>query len=87
MWEANKKNKTFFPHAAEVVDIETGAVHYIKSGSKIAFIEGTITDRSTQKTYNEATEEREVPSDGETVSDRTRGKKSRKRIKSPRLQM
>ena len=56
MWEANKRNGTFHPHAMEVVDLETGAVQYITSGSKIKFVEGTITDIRTQEAYNEATE-------------------------------
>ena len=55
MWEANKRNGTTHPHAMEVVDIKTGAVRYITSGSKIAFIEGEITDIRTQKAYNKAT--------------------------------
>lgn len=57
MWEANKKNSTFYPHAIEVVDVETGAVHFIKSGSRIAFIEGNISARSTQEIYNAQTKE------------------------------
>lgn len=55
MWEANKRNGTEHSHAMEVVDIKTGAVRYITSGSKIAFIEGEITDIRTQKAYNKAT--------------------------------
>lgn len=55
MWEQNKQNDTYYPHAVEVVDLETGQVRFIKSGSKIAFIEGNITDAHTQETYNKAT--------------------------------
>jgi len=55
MWEANKKNKTFYPHAIEVVDTETGQTQFIYSGSKIAFIDGKITPRSTQEAYNKTT--------------------------------
>lgn len=71
MWEANKENGTFYPHSIEVVDIETGAVRYIKSGSHIAFLEGEITNTRSQKTYNRATT---LPSDGQSVQKRTRGK-------------
>lgn len=56
MWELNKKNKTNHAHAIEVVDLATGAVVYIKSGSQIAFINGEITDTRTQEAYNKATE-------------------------------
>ena len=52
MWEANKKNGTKHAHAIEVVDAATGAVRYIKSGSKIAFVDGEITDLRTQEQYN-----------------------------------
>ena len=55
MWENNKKNKTNYPHAIQVVDAETGQVRYIKSGSKIAFIEGQITESHSQETYNKET--------------------------------
>ena len=55
MWEINKELGKEHPHAMEVVDVETGAVRYIESGSRIRFVEGTITDIRTQKTYNEAT--------------------------------
>lgn len=61
MWEANKKNGTAHPHAVEVVDIETGQVVYIRSGSRIAFIEGHITDIRTQEAYNKATKTQKMP--------------------------
>lgn len=35
MWEINKETGNEHPHAVEVVDLETGAVRYIKSGSRI----------------------------------------------------
>lgn len=81
MWELNKKMGEEHPHAMEVVDIETGAIRYIKSGSKIAFIEGDISDLRTQKAYNKATEKKtnSVPSDRQIVSSGKGGKKSRKR--------
>ena len=54
MWEQNKKNSTFHPHAIEVVNTNTGQVQYIKSGSRIIFVEGEITDLRTQEAYNRA---------------------------------
>ena len=59
MWEINKQTGNEHPHATEVVDMETGAVRYIKSGSRIAFIEGEITDYRTQKAYNLSTNKTE----------------------------
>lgn len=53
MWEANRVNGTRADHAIEVVDIETGKVRYIRSGSKIRFVEGDITKENTQEMYNE----------------------------------
>lgn len=52
MWEANKKAGTSHPHAIEVVDMATGEIRYIKSGSRISFIEGEITEGRNQETYN-----------------------------------
>lgn len=52
MWEKQKQEGTFHPHAIEVVDIETGQVRYIQSGSKIRFVEGDITEGRDQKQYN-----------------------------------
>lgn len=52
MWEKNKKDGTSYPHSIEVVDIETGQVRYIKSGSKIKFVEGEITQTRNQADYN-----------------------------------
>lgn len=56
MWEKNKQNSTYHPHAIEVVDIVTGQVRYIKSGSVIKFVSGEITESQDQKTYNKLTE-------------------------------
>ena len=58
MWEMNKKQGTSAPHAIEVVDIETGAVQFIKSGSKIKFIEGDITEGRSQEKYNKYSEKK-----------------------------
>lgn len=44
MWELTKILGNEHPHSIEVVDIATGAVRYIRSGSKIRFLEGEITD-------------------------------------------
>jgi len=52
-WEMNKQNGTRAPHAIEVVDVDTGQVRFIKSGSKIRFIEGDISDAHSQEVYNE----------------------------------
>lgn len=60
MWESNRQEGTRAPHAIEVVDTETGQVRYIKSGSKIVFIEGDITEVHTQEEYNEQQEEMEA---------------------------
>lgn len=55
MWEQNKKQGAFHPHAIEVVDAETGQVRYIQSGARIRFVEGLISDGRNQEQYNEAT--------------------------------
>lgn len=52
LWEMNKKGETHYPHSIEVVDMETGQVRYIRSGSKIKSIEGDITDNRDQEGYN-----------------------------------
>lgn len=74
MWEANKRNGKNHPHSMEVVDIETGAVQYITSGSHIKFVKGEITDIRTQEAYNEATtpKARKVPNDRQNMSKPTR---------------
>lgn len=53
MWEANRVNGTRSAHTIEVVDQETGQVRFIRSGSKIKFIEGDISESYTQEQYNE----------------------------------
>lgn len=78
MWEQNKKNGTFYPHAIEVVDIETGAVTYIRSGSKIRFVEGQIQSTRTQEAYNKATQKKDVSNDGKGLPKRKGGKTKRK---------
>jgi len=52
LWEMNKQNGTSHPHAIEVVDVETGQVRYIKSGSQVKFISGEITESRSQDSYN-----------------------------------
>ena len=77
MWEANKCGGTSHPHAVEVVDLETGAIRYIRSGSKITFVQGTITDIRTQGAYNKATEKR-VLTNRKTYAKRARSKRQSK---------
>lgn len=77
-WEKNKKEGVEHAHSIEVVDLETGAVRYIKSGSKISFVRGEITDIRTQKAYNqqtrvEAKKERKVCSNRQDLSNGTTG--------------
>ncbi len=57
MWEVNKGLDNEHPHSMEVVDLETGAVRYIRSGSRISFLSGQITDIRTQEVYNQKAEE------------------------------
>lgn len=66
MWEINKETGNEHPHAVEVVDLATGAVRYIRSGSKIKFIEGDISDLRSQDNYNKEvlSDEQDKP-DGE----------------------
>lgn len=52
MWEANKQAGKSAPHAIEVVDIGTGQIRYIKSGSQIKFISGEISEKFSQEEYN-----------------------------------
>lgn len=90
LWEINKKTGNEHPHSVEVVDIETGAIRYIKSGSRIKFIEGEITDIRTQEIYNKKTKEAEqkMSSNKQNLSKRTKRKgtslrrKSKRKIKS-----
>lgn len=56
-WEAEKKNPTGrTEHIIEVIDEETGQVRWIKSGSRIKFIEGDITEPLKQEDYNKQTD-------------------------------
>lgn len=52
LWEKNKVDQTFYPHAIEVVDDETGQVRYIQSGSRVKFLDGTISVGRDQNNYN-----------------------------------
>ena len=72
MWEINEQIGDEHPHAMEVVNIETGAIRYIKSGSKVSFIEGEISDIRTQKTYNK------MPRNIQDNEERTTSKKKSK---------
>lgn len=80
MWEATKEEGNEHPHCIEVVDIETGAVRYIKSGSRIKFLAGEITDIRSSQEYKEQTEKSSLPNYGQTAKKRTECKgKSKKR--------
>ncbi len=75
LWEINKQNGNEHPHAVEVVDLETGAVRYIKSGSRIKFVEGEISDIRTQEAYNQAqASKQKVPSKQQDLQKRTKRK-------------
>ncbi len=76
MWEINKQMGTEHPHSVEVVDPETGAVRYIKSGSKITFVEGEISDIRTQGLYNSQTQkaEQKVSSNRQDLQKRAKRK-------------
>lgn len=52
MWEANKLSGKSVSHSIEVMDLETGQMRYIKSGSKIQFVEGNISVCRNQEDYN-----------------------------------
>lgn len=81
IWEINKETGNEHPHSVEVVDLETGAIRYIKSGSRIKFIEGEISDIRTQKAYNKISSQvsRKMPDKSEDKSNGGRSKE-----KSPR---
>lgn len=86
MWEINKQTGNEHPHAVEIMDLETGAVRYIKSGSRIAFIEGQISDYRTQKSYNSQTDyaekySKEVSANGQGNDDARGGAKSKRQTK------
>lgn len=53
MWEANRLSGSRAPHSIEVIDAATGQVRFIRSGSKIRFVDGDITEPNTQEMYNE----------------------------------
>lgn len=59
MWEANRKAGERAPHSIEVIDEKTGQVRFIRSGSRIRFVEGDITEAHTQEEYNEQQDELE----------------------------
>ena len=52
MWEMNKQSGKSTPHCVEVVDEKTGQVRFIRSGSRIKFLVGNITDSHNQEDYN-----------------------------------
>ena len=58
MWEANKQSSTTKPHAVEVVDMETGEVRYIRSGSIVRFESGEISKTRTQECYDKKREKK-----------------------------
>lgn len=75
IWEKNKQEGKRSAHAIEVVDMETGQVRFIKSGSVIAFLAGEITQTLSQEDYNS------MPNDGQNKLPRNKGKRgSRKAI-------
>ena len=45
MWETNKEDGAFYPHAVEVVDTVTGKKRYLEVGSVIKLISGKFTTR------------------------------------------
>lgn len=58
MWERNKVEGTKFPHSIEVMDETTGQMRYIKTGARIAFLEGEISEARNQEGYNRQSGER-----------------------------
>ena len=76
-WELNKQTGNEHPHSIEVVDLETGAIRYIRSGSRIAFIDGQITDIRSQKAYNES--KRNMSCNPKSKPHRAKRKKESKR--------
>ena len=81
MWEINKQSGNEHPHAIEVVDTETGAIRYIKSGSRIAFIKGEITDIRTQSFYNSTKVSTRKENKLPRTSSKTRSGKDREKNK------
>lgn len=78
MWEQNKQNSTYHPHAIEVVNSKTGQVQYIKSGSRITFVEGEITETRSQEIYNKKTPEvsDSIENKLQRTTSKTRGSKN-----------
>lgn len=74
MWEQNKQNETYHPHAIEVLNIKTGQIRYIKSGSRIVFIEGEISEGRNQEAYNKVPVLSEVSDTNENKLQRGDGK-------------
>lgn len=72
IWEINKQTGNEHPHAIEVVDVETGAIRYIKSGSHITLVKGEVTDVRNQAAYNKSPS---LPCNGQGVFQRREGKK------------
>lgn len=85
MWEQNNRNSTFNPHAIEVVNIKTGQIRFILSGSKIAFIEGDITDLATQEAYNKGIPE--MSDNGKTEFQGTKSKRTGKKNSTKSVSM
>lgn len=53
MWERSKlENTNKGTHFIEVVDEETGQTVFIKSGSRIKFVDGDLSKVKTQEEYN-----------------------------------
>lgn len=75
MWEQNKQNETFHPHAIEVIDDETGQMRYIRSGARIKFVAGDISETRDQETYNQT---------NQAMSSKPKDKQDRKRSKTVR---
>lgn len=84
-WEINKQTGNEHPHSIEVVDLETGAIRYIKSGSKIKFIGGEISDIRSQALYNQKTQAKQkMPSNEQDLQKRTKRQGTGIRRKSER---
>lgn len=62
VWEMNKQNDSFKPHSMEVVDVATGQVRYIKSGSHIRFIDGEISPLAHRRNITKSNHECSRPS-------------------------
>lgn len=52
MWERNKLEGTRAPHCIEVVNEATGQTHYMKTGTRIKFVSGEMTEALSQDQYN-----------------------------------